>query len=339
MDIEIKIIDKENEINILEQYNPYSKEKQKVKYYPFKNIYPKHWYFSNIQDKDNKIFNEASLFCAALTLQYERVLDLIDNVDLVNYIHEYKFEQCTTRKNVLEALFIDSLYSYEHNKEKYLKIIELIASKYPKLITDLVFELCHNKGRDEDIIEILKKYYIDNNGNNNISCYVCLESYSLTMMLQNICLCNSHVHIECIQSLLSNKKCKVCNSQYKTKDDRYFFDNKNIDSTLYFPFDDIYPNILSQKRLLTKFKGVHRFEMAIIFLQVNRLKNLLENCDGKELLKLYNDFNYYGLYEFLDRGLPSHYSLEYNKEAYEEIKYLFRKYKFIADIKNIKKQL
>jgi hypothetical protein len=88
----------------------------------------------------------------------------------------------------------------------------------------------------------------------------------------------------CLEKLHKIKKldkCAVCKSKYRIAEPIYrtlsgIRIKHEIDNTLYFPYNDLYYQPLMSNSSLTKFTGMSRLTMAIVYLQVERVAELLK---------------------------------------------------------------
>lgn len=119
--------------------------------------------------------------------------------------------------------------------------------------------------------------------------------------LINICKCKTLVHVDCIVEWINIKnknKCEICDSMFKLNNQSYGIFEKNkrpiLDTRIFFPYSDIYPVHFLQINKLKKFTGINRLEMAICYLQTERVKELLKE---KEILDKLSEY-YYGIVEY-----------------------------------------
>jgi len=108
------------------------------------------------------------------------------------------------------------------------------------------------------------------------------------------------MHTDCAIKVINKcdtTKCTVCLSKYKINIPCWrtlsgIIIGPVIDQRIYFPFHDLYYQPLMSKPRLIKYSGMDRLTMAIVYLQVDRVRELLQD---KEILD--NLPNYYFGYE------------------------------------------
>jgi hypothetical protein len=151
---------------------------------------------------------------------------------------------------------------------------------------------------------------------------ICLHTEPKDNLINN-CLCKTPVHADCLVKLSTHKnldKCSVCKSNYKLNEPIYRIGI--LDKTIFFPFNDMYYQPLLSSQKFIKVVGMDRLTFAILYLQVERVKELLND------IKILDDLpNYYFGYEGYKQtplmvlavgNMPSnaHISLGNNKNKY-----------------------
>jgi len=152
-------------------------------------------------------------------------------------------------------------------------------------------------------------------------CMLCLYSEPVKYLI-TICGWNKGIKVNCFKKLPDKYKdnCRVCLKKYRVNDKCY--NGVGIkDDRIYFPYNDIYYIPLMNDKYV-KVEKISKLVFAIMYLQVDRVKELLEE---KEILdELSNYTNSYGqtLIGMLAEGnMPTNYhiSLGDNNVKYMQI--------------------
>lgn len=187
-----------------------------------------------------------------------------------------------TFQNPFNILF-NTYYPVDKNIDSVKEIIQILIDNYDDY-HELINNLSQPNKSLQYIMDLLYEFLPDEPDN---VCSLCLSTEPKKCLI-NICNCITKTHINCLIELnkyrpLNQYKCSVCNSEHKVNQD--FYGNKY---GLFFPHNDMYGEPLMSSTCLHKYEGMDRLKMAIIYLQVNRVKELLNE---KEILD--NLFNYY----------------------------------------------
>jgi hypothetical protein len=175
-------------------------------------------------------------------------------------------------------------YPIKHNLNAAKEIIKILIDNYDNYY-DLITNLEEPKTEDEYILDLL--YSFLPNDENNL-CQICLQTEPKKSLI-NCCRCTTGTHVECLLKLNTFKtlnKCSICLGKYKINEPFYLMkDTKDIGvfgneqvfvkERIFFPYNDFYyrPNISNSS--LMKYENIARLTMAILYLQVKRVKQLL----------------------------------------------------------------
>lgn len=164
-------------------------------------------------------------------------------------------------------------YPADKNKDAFNEIVKILINNYDNYI-ELI---CQIKGNNI-VVNYLYEYLPIDKSN---TCSLCLLTEPKNDLI-NCCLCKTHAN--CLVKLHSYKplnKCTICNSDYKINEP------VNRLNKLFFPFNDMYyePSIFGSA--LTKYTGMYRLTMAIIYLQVERVEELLKEQEILDGLSTY----------------------------------------------------
>lgn len=189
----------------------------------------------------------------------------------------------------------NSIYPLKYNIDAYTTIVNILLENYDDA-SDFVYNLCHENDTDMGKTFELKNFIynllpIDD----NIFCKYCLITEPKPELMNN-CKCKSLVHADCMNKWLQNKKiindkliCEICNGDIQINDKCYKYNNifaSVIDDRYFFPFDDFY-YVLSSSCKLVKYCGISRLKMAVNYLQVKRVEELLKEKEILEELPKY----------------------------------------------------
>lgn len=274
---------------------------------PTENIYP-----CTIWDCD-KFHKSADmndiLFDSIYFLQIDRIKELIKDIDEKNAM-----ELKRSNHNMLDYIFLHfwsmslgnggkypTLQSCNISvpdqllddndiiaKQKTFQVLEIICSKYPVMITQKHFDEANALGpRAKKVYDMLTKYYVDDP--DATDCFLCLST-NTTELIPNTCSCKNKVHLQCLIKLVSEtgKKCTVCQKS-----------NNSVicpRGRVIFPKLNIYKQPLLSKYIMIDKKDVNKsLSYAIAYLQIDRVKELLDTMDRTEM-ENYIKFNaeYFG---------------------------------------------
>lgn len=211
------------------------------------------------------------------TLTYQRIRQSISYLQpeaLKKYlIKNYKF---MLLGNPFCHLIGARPYDIEKNKEAILTIIKILIENYDDY-EELVEEL---PIQNTETIRTLIYSQMPTDENRTM-CSICLDSRPAKRLI-NPCDCKTPIHIECLLQLEQHKrldKCSVCTGKYKVNQPVSNGSIRSRTSTTidtFFPHNDFYPTPLSSSKTLHKATGMDRLDFAIMYLQIDRVKELLK---------------------------------------------------------------
>lgn len=165
-------------------------------------------------------------------------------------------------------------------------------------------------------------------------CFICSKTdEKQDKALINICNCEKPAHVSCLTEYYKHTKldsCEKCLSKYKINEPIYrtksgVIIKQVLDENIFFPHHDWYYQPLMSKSSLFKAEGMNRLTMAIMYLQVERVKELLKEPEIVDRLSTYY-FGYEGykqtpLIALSTGNLPSncHISFDNNHDKYYQI--------------------
>jgi hypothetical protein len=170
-------------------------------------------------------------------------------------------------------------YSIDKNADSVIEIINILVKNYDnyeELIEDIP---------NENTEYIKSMIYDQIPDSNETPCYICLESRPFKRLIYP-CDCKNPIHVECLLQLEKHKrldKCSICTAKYKINEPVWNTNSgiiiKEAKIETFFPHNDFYPIPLSSSRSLHKVTGMDRLDFAIMYLQVDRVKELLQSED------------------------------------------------------------
>ena len=272
--------------------NKNNNEFENIIYYPMGNIYPRGKLPYIFLHDDKTITKEIFLN----NLRADQIKSAIMYLQ-VSALKKYII------KNYTNPIFINPFeylltthYPLDKNIETTNEIIKILIDNYDNYY-DLIkkfYSYCksNQSKSNEDkqyILDILFSYLpVDEN---NI-CSICLITEPKTQLF-NPCSCKNPIHIDCLIKTLKHKqnnKCSVCLNIIKVNEPIYRTNyGKELDNIIFFPHQDIYYEPL-MKPVLNRYSGMSRLTMAIMFLQVERVGELLKD---EEILNKLPDY-YFG---------------------------------------------
>ena len=184
---------------------------------------------------------------------------------------------------------------------KILEIIELIASKFPQLITDKIISYADNKNASP-LIKIYTQYYINKTED---SCFICYSSHKSELLnMDRFCHnCKLSIHLKClIQSIkINGTKCTICKTEISVI---------NYSEKFCFPDANIYPTPLMSSYTILKLesedeqKNINlQLHFAIAYLCVDRVEELLRNITDEQFKNYLLTADYYALHKKSFYGL------------------------------------
>lgn len=255
-------------------YNIYNKELIKLPFVPI---------------PENKQVEEKWFFERLYQQQIEYAIKFLQVESLEKHIKKnYKSLLLT---NPFYQLFYVN-YPIDKNIEASKQIIKILIDNYDDYY-ELITQITISKKEQEYILDLLYSFLPLDPDN---LCQFCLQTEPKKMLI-NCCDCICKTHAKCLEKLNEFKplkECSVCKSKYKINEPVIRTCSgimiKPECEKIFFPFNDLYREPLLSNPYLHKFEGMSRLTMAIIYLQVRRVKELLEE---KEILDGLSDY-YFG---------------------------------------------
>jgi hypothetical protein len=278
----------------------YTKEKilDATVFYPLGNMYPRP--FNKSIDKlpflhsnDNKEFKK-EYFCNQLYSQQIKYAILYLQVSaLKKFI--IKNQTNVLMQNPFYYLF-ETNYPICENSSATKEIIKILIDCYDDHSNMISSMAEYIKPEQKYILELIYTFLQDD----NIICSICFQTEPKKLLICT-CQCKTPTHASCLVELNTHKKldkCSECNCNYKLNKPIYrqfgLNSNEIYDETIFFPFNDIYYQPLSRNKNLIQVSGMSRLTFAILYLQVERVKELLnENEILNELPNYYFGYEEY----------------------------------------------
>ena len=252
-------------------------------FYPLGNIYP----FNHVNTKlpmlctneENTFVKE--YFCNQLySQQIKYAIRYLQIGALKKFISKNKTN--VLLPNPFSYLF-ETVYPVDKNIDITKQIIQILIDNYDDHYNMImILTQWNHKPEQKYILELLYTF-LPNDDDNMCGLCLCTEP---KQMLINACVCKTLTHADCLVKFGANI-CLVCKQNYKLNKPIYVTPD-HIDKTMYFPHNDIYYHPLIGSKNFIKFVGMSRLSLAILYLQVDRVNELLNE---KEIID--NLPNYY----------------------------------------------
>lgn len=147
-------------------------------------------------------------------------------------------------------------------------------------------------------------------------CKYCLSSLPENTLVRP-CKCSNPVHISCFSKWYdkTKKQCEICKDKFSRINQKRFESSMlgvNVNKNIFFPFDDYYPIPSMTNHDLHKSEGDYRFVSALIYLQCERMKDLLKDNPAPKNWGPYLTY-------FKQGSMPSNYLRRYNQGAYNSM--------------------
>jgi len=168
-------------------------------------------------------------------------------------------------------------YPIGNNLEAVKEIIRILIENYDEHY-NMISQLPDYMEPDQQYILDLINSILPNDRNNE--CSLCLHTQPKHLLI-NPCLCKTPVHTNCLVEISprKNPKCGVCLNDYKINEPVFrtmsgAVINEIVDDSIFFPYHDLYYKPLMGRSALRKVCGIDRLTMAIIYLQIGRVREL-----------------------------------------------------------------
>lgn len=248
----------------------------KTVYYPLGNIYYNVFNkeiiklpYLNVSEK--KEVDEEWFLTRLKDQQIEYAIKFLQIDALKKYI--VKNYKSTLFGNPFIHLFYTK-YPIDKNIEVTKEIIKVLIENYDdydKLINEI------GRVKDEQLYIMDMIYEMMPVDEENM-CSICFQTEPKNMLIK-CCKCTTPNHARCLIKWIEQKdKCMTCLTTYKINSPVYVTRSGIVilpeKENVFFPYHDIYYTPLINNHL-EKYSGMKRLEMAIMYLQVNRVKELL----------------------------------------------------------------
>ena len=311
-------------------------------YYPLGNVYP---------DKYNEQLLKLPFTCSSENriVEKEWFHERLQDQQIeyaIKYLQVDALKKFVKR-NHTSVLFMNpffhlfyTIYPIQKNIEATKQIIQILFDNYDdhyNLITKLQFV----KQEDKFVLNLMYDLLPEDEDN---VCSICLKTEPKKFLIHT-CACKTPAHANCLIDLNKYKKldtCMVCKTKYKINEPiartmSGIIINKVLDETIYFPFHDMYYAPLRSNPSLEKYSGMSRLTMAIMYLQVERVKELLQEQDVLDELPNY----YFGypaykqtpIHALCTGNFPTNASMSFKENIPKYVKIL----KLLSDTNKIDK--
>jgi len=241
---------------------------------------------------EQEIFNYKSNLCNINNINFTyNILDYIYN-NLLSSTRSILYKNNIPNLDFITYSSFTNIYSNKFDVDmcnKLLNIINCICTKCPKLITHKIINTIY-KLRCLPILKILVNYYKIDDLCDKI-CFICLSDYN-DNLIKMTCNCNMFIHLECLIELINKNGslCKTCNS------DTHAVISKI--NHIIFPKHNIYRQpLVNIYKIIDKNDKIESLRYAIIYLQIDEVKNILNNMTNEEYKYYKKNIDYYGLHK------------------------------------------
>lgn len=297
--------------NINEPVYVRENELYKITFFPSSNMYP---YKNDIMPLPHLWFSdEHDMTTTRNWFNYHLYSQQIEYA--IKFLQPSVLKKCKFEKKYMKyptSLFrylLNCKFPYKYNKSSYIEIAKILVENIPDH-EHIISELSSNESLFRkydsptpwyepceiqyvpiewpDRLDML--YSLLKEDPDNI-CFICLHTQPKEKLLNKLCKCKtSFVHVDCFIKFYNdthNDVCKVCNSTYRIETVGHksnIHGEHVIEHKIYFPFHDYYYPILMNSEPIRKFVGMARLSMAINYLHVERVDELL--CEPEVLNEL-----------------------------------------------------
>lgn len=270
---------------------------------PVKDIYPCNYFNCNkyhpVDGIDKYIYSikylkidRLKLLLSSLNEEQVLNLQLRNNTNILSFIINNLFSYCCGKiKPNIDCVTLMSIDANDESTLLALELINYLCTTYPKLINDSHISSV-SQYKSNKLLTILRNHQIDDPYDE--CCIICFSS-SKIKLIDNICVCKSKIHLDClIKTFLHNgstcKTCKKSNGGVKDKNGRVLF-----------PFSNIYKQPLMSNYLIIPEDDIKSsLHFAIAYLQVDRVKYLLDKMEAEDYDDYVETADYYALHGKLD---------------------------------------
>jgi hypothetical protein len=215
----------------------------------------------------------------------------------IEYLQVDALKKFVKRNHTSVVLFMNpffhlfyTIYPIQKNIEATKQIIQILVDNYDDHY-NLITKLQIVKKEDKFVLNLMYDFLPEDE--NNV-CSICLKTEPKKFLIHT-CTCKTPAHANCLIELNKYKKldtCMVCKTKYKINEPiartmSGIIINEVLDETIYFPFHDMYYAPLLNNPQLEKYSGMSRLTMAVMYLQVERVKELLQKQDVLDELPNY----------------------------------------------------
>jgi hypothetical protein len=254
-------------------YNHHHKILMKIPHHPFKNEVDQEWFLDRLHESQIRYaieFLQVGALKKYIIKNYKSVIFTNPFYYLYKTFYPIDNDKNMDSANEIIKILID-------NYDDYYELITRLPEPYKNLkyVQELLYSFLPN---DDDNL-----------------CQICLQTGAKERLI-NCCSCKTKTHVDCFVKLndfklLAENKCSVCLCNYKINEPVIRTMSgviiKPEAQKLFFPYHDFYYKPLMSNSGLIKYDGMERLTMAIVYLQVERVKQLLQEKEVLEQLILH----------------------------------------------------
>ena len=303
--------------------------------------------FKSILIKKDHLHTENKFIASVYHLQINAVQETINDQSIEI------LDKC-----IISVTKLRLYYPYCVNSDKYAMLLKLLLDKLQEKITDArILEYLEKYANNiliancisfsgirfnlmqaphkfasfrcvdnaDEMLQMIQQY--ENESLDEV-CKYCMSSVPKETLVRP-CKCDNPVHISCFKKWYGygKDKCEICDDPFSRINVQHMESRcgrASLVEKIFFPFDDYYPVPLMTSYDIHKVSGNDRYVYALLYLQIPRMKDLLENNDTKP--RFGDDLRY-----FIEGCLPSNYLRSSNKKVYAEMLSLLKEHGIINE--------
>jgi hypothetical protein len=223
-------------------------------------------------------------------------------------------------------LLMRTKYPVSQNLDAVRDIVKILVENYDDYL-DMIARVPQTK--ENDILNGVLHAFLPEDPDN--TCSICLSTHPRQYLIR-ACECKTPAHATCLIELNAHREldtCMVCNHKYRmSKPIQRSMSGIIVRETtwrdVYFPFHDMYYEPLLSNSPLQTFEGMSRLTMAIMYLQVERVQELLRQPDIVAALPEYR-FGYEGykqnpLHVLCSGNMPTNAAMSFQDNTFKYLK-------------------
>ena len=256
-----------------------------------------------------------------------KLTEYSDNI--LNYVISHLFGYCCGKiKPNIDCVNIANINSNEISSLLVVKLVNYLCQNYPKMITNKMVESVQHHGDGNKLLTILRNNQIDDEKDSENCCIICFSSNKVKL-INNTCVCKNKIHLDCLIKLFrtNGNICKTCN---KSNGGVYTYNNYVL-----FPSANIYKQpLLNNYVILSNSDKNDILHLAIAYLQIDRVRELLNNMTNIEFRDYIKNADYNALHILKNNNILGLLSYPYTNISRVDNPIKFREIEKLLEIKS-----